>query len=78
MKEHERAKAWRIKRKLSQAQLAELTGYGVRMIYWLELGQAPPNGSSKARPVTPWVWQRYKRMCQGVEAELRSGKTFDW
>ena len=78
MKEHEKAKAWRQKRKLSQAQLAELTGYGVRSIFWMELGLSPPNGQSKARPVPPWIWRRYKMMCHGVDALIRSGKEFDW
>ena len=78
MKEHDRAKEWRLKRNLSVNDLAELTGYGPRAIHWLEKGLTPPNGSAAARPVKPWVWQRWKMMCAGAEAQLRSGKRFDW
>lgn len=79
MTEFERAKQWREKRGLSVKQLAEATGYGPRTIYWLELGQSPPNGKrKKATKVAPWIWQRYKMMCAGVEAELESGEKFDW
>ena len=78
MKEHEKAKAWRTRRKLTIPQLAELTGYGPRSIMWLEQGLSPPNGQSGAKPVAPWVWHRYRRMCHGVEALLRSGKDFEW
>jgi transcriptional regulator with XRE-family HTH domain len=79
MTEYERAKAWREKRKLTVDHLANLTGYGRRIIYWYELGQSPPNGTrAKAAPVAEWVFQRYRMACGGVEAELKSGKTFDW
>ena len=78
MKEHEKAKAWRTRRKLTIPQLAELTGYGPRSIMWFEQGLSPPNGQSRAKPVAPWVWQRWRMMCAGAEAQLRSGKTFDW
>lgn len=78
MIEHDKAKAWREKRELSVARLAELTGYTVRSIYWLELGLSPPN-ASRAKPakVAPWIWQRYKMMCAGVDAQL-NGTEFDW
>lgn len=79
MHEYQRAKIWREKRKLSVDRLAELTGYGSRAIYWLERGESPPNASrSKPGQVAPWIWQRYKMMCAGVEAQLHSGKEFDW
>jgi transcriptional regulator with XRE-family HTH domain len=78
MTEHQRAKAWREKRNLSVDQLADLTGYGRRMLYWMERGESPPNSTRKAAPIAPWIWQRYKMMCAGVEAQLRSGKEFDW
>ena len=78
MTEHAKAKAWREKRGLTVDKLAELTGYGPRMIFWMELGQSPPSGSRKATKVAPWVWQRYKMMCAGVEAQLKTGKEFDW
>lgn len=79
MTEHERAKAWREKRGLSVDQLADLTGYGRRSVYWMERGESPPNGTrSKPAPVASWVWQRFKMICAGVEAQLKTGKTFDW
>ena len=78
MKEHEKAKAWRVKRNLSIPELAELTGYGPRNIAWLEKGLTAPNGQTGAKPVAPWIWQRYRMMCGGVEAQLRSGKEFNW
>jgi len=77
--EHERAKAWREKHGLSVDQLAELTGYGRRAIYWFEHGQSPPNGTrAKPAKVAAWVWHRYKMICAGVDAQLQSGKEFDW
>ena len=78
MKQHEKAKAWRKRHKLTLAQLAHLTGYGPRNISWMERGETAPNGSSPARPVPPWVWQRYRMMCAGVDAQLRTRKVFDW
>jgi hypothetical protein len=79
MTEYEKAKAWRQKRGLSADKLAELTGYGPRIIFWFERGESPPNGSRpNPSKVKPWVWQRFKNACAGVEAQLRSGKQFDW
>ena len=79
MTEHERAKAWREKRGLSIAQLESLTGYGRRAIYWFERGESPPNGTREnAAPVAAWVWHRYRMICAGVDAQLKSGKEFDW
>ena len=78
MTEHERAKAWREKHGLSVDKLAYLTGYGYRAIYWLERGESPPNSTRHAAPVQPWIWQRYKMMCAGVEAQIKTGKEFDW
>jgi hypothetical protein len=78
MTEHERAKQWRENRGLSAEQLAGLTGYGLRMIFWMERGQSPPNASRGAAEIAPWIWQRYKMMCAGVEAQLAAGKEFDW
>ena len=79
MTEYEKAKAWREKRGLTVLQLAELTGYGERALYWLERGQSPPN-ATRAKPakVAPWIWQRYKMLCGGVEAQLKTGKKFEW
>ena len=79
MTRFEKARAWRKRNKLTIEQLAILTGYGPRAIAWLEKGLSPPNASrSTPAPVSDWIWHRYKRMCEGVDAELRSGQKFDW
>ena len=78
MTEHAKAKAWREKRGLTVDRLAELTGYGVRSVYWFELGLSPPIPPHRAAKVKPWLWQRYKNICAGVEAQLKSGREFDW
>ena len=79
MTEYERARAWMNKRGLTADQLAELTGYGRRSLYWMERGQSPPN-ATRAKPVkvASWIWHRYRMICAGVEAQLASGKKFDW
>lgn len=59
--------------KLSHQQLAELTGYSARAIYAFEQGT---NGRGK--PHKAWAWQRYKRACQGVDAEIRGKRSFNW
>ena len=73
MKEPAQAKQWRESRNLSVAQLAELSGYAPETLYLFERGQTP-----KGKPVAPWVWQRYKMVCAGIDAQLGSGKNFDW
>lgn len=70
--ESERAQAWRLRRNLTQQQLADLTGWTKLSIYILERGI-----NTDGKPTTPWVWQRYKMACAGVEAKLR-GQEFDW
>ena len=81
--EHEKARQWREKAGLTVAQLAELTGYGGQAIYWFEKGMTPPlrkakGGKPHDRTISPWVMQRYRMACSGVDRELRSGKKFDW
>lgn len=79
MQEHEKAKAWREARGLSVAQLADLTGYAQATIYWMERGLTPPNAKRKEPGEIPWwIWKRYKMICAGVEAELKTGATFNW
>ena len=79
MHEHDKAKAWRQAHNLSVQALADLTGYAVPTIYWMERGATPPNKNSKAPGKIPWyIWKRYKMICAGVEAQLQAGKTFDW
>ncbi len=79
MTEHERAFKWREKHQLTRKQLAEATGYSIEAIYWFERGTTPPGrNTTKAGPIKDWVWQRYKRACEGYDAELRSGGKFKW
>ncbi|MDE2100308.1 MAG: helix-turn-helix transcriptional regulator [Patescibacteria group bacterium] len=79
MTEFEKAKAWRKKRGLSVNKLAELTGYGPRAVYWLELGLSAPNSTHRTpASVKPWIWKRYRMMCAGVEAQFNTGRVFDW
>ena len=79
MTEHERAKAWREANGFTLPQLAELTGYGRETIWWMEQGSTPPSqkGNPRRGKIKPWVWQRYKMCCAGVEASLK-GKKFNW
>lgn len=80
--EPKKARRWREHHKLTVAQLADLTGYSEMAIYWFERGETPPkrrakSGNDSDRTVAPWVWLRYKRACQGVQAELDGGR-FEW
>lgn len=73
------ARAWREKHNLTRQALAERIGYAPETIYWMELGKTPPgrSGRKTAGPVKPWVWLRYQRACQGLDAELK-GVKFTW
>lgn len=79
MTRFEKARAWRKRHKLTIPALAELTGYGPRTIMWMEKGLSAPGPTrKKPGPIQDWIWLRYKRNCQGVDAELRTGQKFDW
>ena len=79
MKEHEKAKAWRHAHGWSMDDLSDLTGYSKSAIMWFERGQAPPaKDSYTPRPVNPYSWQRYKRVCHSVATEQRTKKEFTW
>ena len=83
MQEHEKARRWRESRNLSLAQLADLTGYTALSLRWFEKGMTPPKRREKSgrpddRRISEWVWQRYKRACEGVDHQLRTGRRFDW
>ena len=71
--ESEAAKEWRNARGLTVKQLADLTGYSGEAIYCFERGRMA-NGN----PVPPWVLQRYRMACAGVDAQIRSGFDFQW
>ena len=75
MKPHERSKAWRERRKLTLEQLSDITGYSVIAIRKLEAGMR----NRKAREGhSEWVLQRYLMACAGAEAQLKSGRKFEW
>lgn len=75
MTEHEKARAWRKARGLSVRDLADRSGYSIEAIYKFERGLSSTKGKTT---VEPWVWQRYRNICAGIDAQLRSGANFDW
>ncbi len=75
MTEPEKAKRWRVARSLSVAQLAEISGYSPEAIYAFEKGIARTKGNDR---IAPWAWQRYKNVCAGLDAQIRSGINFQW
>lgn len=86
MKEHERAKAWARRLELTQAQVAERTGYAPGAVFWFFAGKTPPqrnakSGNGEDREIKEWVWKRFKRACGDVDAEIngrKQGERFDW
>ena len=75
----DQARLWRERLNLTRAELAERIGYAPETIYWMERGQTPPGRAGKKKPqaIKPWVWMRYQRACQGLDAETR-GVPFTW
>lgn len=73
------ARNWREQSGLTRGELARLIGYARETIYWMELGKTPPGRAGKKKPqaIKPWVWMRYQRACQGLDAEIR-GVKFKW
>ena len=61
MTEHELAKAWRNKSKLTLDQLADLTGYSREAVHLFERGR-----NSVGKPHAPHAWRRYKLSCLAV------------
>lgn len=72
---HEQAKAWRVKRKLTLDQLADLTGYSVPAIRKFEQGS---RNSKAGEDHSEWTWQRFRMACAGAEAQIRTGRAFGW
>ncbi len=75
----DQARQWRERLGLTRSQLAECIGYAPETIYWMEKGVTPPGRAGKRKPqaIKPWVWMRYQRACQGLDAETR-GVPFTW
>ena len=83
MTEHEKARQWRERLGLSKQDLADLSGFSYEAIHLFERGTTPSR-TWKNRPprepqaVNPYVWLRYKRVCQAVDLELRTKEPFQW
>lgn len=75
MKSHDKLKSWRERRKLTLEQLSESTGYSVIAIRKFEAGARHQRNGEKHKE---WVLQRYRMACAGVDAEIRSGRAFEW
>ena len=73
MTEHALARRWREASGLTREALASLSGYSPPSIYWFEEGKRPTG-----RPIARQVWLRYRNVCAGVAAQMRSNKTFNW
>lgn len=71
--EFEKARAWRRARALSVERLSELSGYAPETIYLMERGV-----NANSEPVSEFAWHRYRNVCAGVDAQIRSGIVFDW
>lgn len=73
------ARRWRESHKLTPKDLSDLIGWSVTSIWFMENGKVPPAKNPKHDRSLKWyVWLRYRRACQGVDAELRSKKPFCW
>lgn len=77
-KESRRARQWMEARGLTQARLAELTGYAEITLYWFFRNEVPPDRRRTGGKIQPYVWQRFKMCCAAVEAQLKNGEGFDW
>lgn len=77
-KEHLRAQAWRESQSLSIAELADLTGYSPLAIRFFEKGVTPSRSNAKPGPHSKTAWKRYRNICAGVDAQLRSKREFKW
>jgi hypothetical protein len=84
MTEHNQAKQWRERLGLTRKQLADMTGYSYESVLLFEKGKAPSRTWStkptrmKERPIDAYVWKRFKRCCQAVDAEMKTGEKFGW
>jgi transcriptional regulator with XRE-family HTH domain len=86
MTEHDKARAWRENLGLSKEQLARFTGYSREAIHLFERGSTPTRTWStrkakyKAKPLdfAGPVWQRYRNVCAGVQAQIEAKRRFEW
>lgn len=79
MKEHAKAKQWRLAHNMSPRALSNLIGYSAESIHAMERGEAPSGkGVPRGLPIGDRVWRRYKCACAAVDAHLRLSHNFDW
>ena len=82
--EVEAAQQWRLDNDLTLQELADLTGFSVSSLVWMERGQSPTSnrkGKRKvaAKPVNPRAWRRYRLLCELVTLRRHvPGWEFDW
>lgn len=72
-----RAIRWRKALGLSAAQLGAHIGLGRLAIHYYEKGRMPPI-SGKPQVLQAKTWHRYKLLCAGFDAQVRSRKPFNW
>jgi transcriptional regulator with XRE-family HTH domain len=70
--EFAKAKAWRLAKGWSLADLADRTGYSRSSIVWFERGTTP-----RGTPIDEFSWYRYRRICQAVNDGLET-EQFKW
>ena len=70
--ESQKAVEWRKVHGWSLADLADLTGYSRSSIVCFERGCTP-----RGTPIDEFSWYRYRRICQAVEAGLKT-EQFKW
>lgn len=78
MKEHDRAQTWRLKHNLSLDDLSKLTGYSPLAIRFFEKGVTPDRPGAKSGPHSKTSWLRFKNVCAGIDAQLKTKREFKW
>jgi len=76
MTEYEKAKVWRQSLNLTQKALGEALGYSRESINSFESGMMPHG--ARDRRIKPWVWQRYRLACFGLDTLLRDKAPNGW
>lgn len=72
----EQARLWRERRKLTVLDLSERTGFSETSIYMFERGTR--QDGKKLSKHSEFAWQRYQMVCAAVDAELKTGRRFEW
>ena len=82
--EYQRAKKWRERLGMTVDRLAELSGYSRESILVFERGTTPSRTWStklaryEPKTIPDHIWQRYRNVCCGVEAQLKQRRQFSW